>query len=98
MDNIDIKILVSSVFSFSIALAWNSAVSKAIDYYYPAKDEVTQYFLYAFAITILIIVLLMIINKVSIAGGIMYPMGNIVDIHGKSEISYIENGRQRGGH
>ena len=88
MDNIDIKILVSSFFSFSIALAWNSAVSKAIDYYYPAKDEVAQYFLYAFTITVLVIVLLLLINKISIFGGIMTPTSNIVNVHDKQHIAY----------
>ena len=61
---VDYKLLFSSVLGFSLALAWNNAVSRSIDYYYPPEGEVVQYFVYAIVITFIVIIMISIINRV----------------------------------
>jgi type VI protein secretion system component VasF len=80
MSSIDFKLLLTSVCSFSIALAWNNAVSKAIDHHYPANNEVTQYMIYALAITVLVILFLLIVNRFSSkSGGILVQASKIAN-------------------
>lgn len=77
MAELSVKALVATAMSFSIALAWNGAVSKFIDYNFPDKDEVTQHFLYAFSMTLIILIIIIIINKtVRGSGAVLLPINN----------------------
>jgi hypothetical protein len=69
MAEVSIKALVATAMSFSIALAWNGAISKFIDYNFPDRDEVFQHFLYAFSMTIIILIIVVLINTTVTGSG-----------------------------
>jgi|694.fasta_scaffold36942_5 hypothetical protein len=77
MAEVSVKALVATAMSFSIALAWNGAVSKFIDYNFPDKDEVTQHFLYALSMTFIILIIVVLINKtIRGSGAVSIPINN----------------------
>ncbi len=69
MAEISLKALISTACGISIAFAWNNAVAKTIDYHFPAEGEITQYFLYAILITILILSAVIVYNRFYLKSG-----------------------------
>ncbi|PIQ91443.1 MAG: hypothetical protein COV70_03660 [Parcubacteria group bacterium CG11_big_fil_rev_8_21_14_0_20_39_22] len=56
---------VTAALSLVAGLAWNDAVKALIEYVYPLKaNNVTAKFVYAFLITIVVVILTMVIAKV----------------------------------
>lgn len=66
---IDFKVLASSVLGFTLALSWNTAASKALQYYFPHENEVFQYFICTMILTIVILIIVAIYNKITDGGG-----------------------------
>jgi hypothetical protein len=55
--------LLNGAFALIAALAWNEAVKALIDSYFPAGSEVYSKFIYALAITLLVVVVTSRLNK-----------------------------------
>ena len=61
---LDFKLLVTGALSFTVALAWNSAVESSIRGLYPTDRSRSAHanFVYAIAVTVLVVVAVVLIN------------------------------------
>lgn len=70
--HINYDVLLTSAMGFSLAIIWNETFVKIINSCFPKNTErqlAIEYLIYAFVITIVIIICSVIINKLSIVGG-----------------------------
>lgn len=57
---------ISAALGFVAGLAWNEAIAAAIDAAFPlAKDTVAVKFLYAVAVTVAVVILIKVLNRLS---------------------------------
>lgn len=61
---INFTTLITNSLGFTIALAWNDAVSKSLRSFYPSNNTVRHVIGYAVIITLLVIITIVIINYI----------------------------------
>lgn len=69
---INYDVLITSAMGFSLAMIWNETFIKIINSCFPKNTErqiAAEYIIYAFVITIVIILVSILINKLAIVGG-----------------------------
>ena len=83
---INFDVLITSAMGFSLAIIWNETFIKIINSCFPKRTEgqvAIEYLIYAFVITMIIIICAVIINKLNVVGGKL--------LGGKSIKSIISN-------
>jgi hypothetical protein len=70
--HINFDVLLTSAMGFSLAIIWNETFIKVINSCFPKRTEsqvAVEYLIYAFVITIIIIICAVVINKLNVVGG-----------------------------